>query len=179
MILHLPDILKTRLIQYAKNKPYAHIGDYMERYWIVPYADPQAGDGCGLVSKWRRPFARTLQEIAIAIRVHCIKRSDSDRAVHDHPWWFLTIILFGRYIEVRPMYDRSGMYLGMQHTEYGPGSVLFRRAGDLHRLVLPNNGGHVWTLFITGPKQQRWGFVKNEKLDRKTYYRAYFKEQGL
>lgn len=156
------------LINRAKRTPYFHLKNYMERYWLVPYnvfierqvPDPfspegeliSTTDGTGPVT-WRRPLARLLQKLGIAVRVHHILASDSGRDPHDHPWPFLTIILRGGYLEHR--YDKGGFWDSAKW--HGPGSVLFRRAGDYHRLEIPE-GQTAWTLFITGPKQQTWGF---------------------
>lgn len=71
----------------------------------------------------------------------------SDRLeLHDHPWDFLSVIMSGRYIERTPDGEQ----------EWGAGSVLARRAEDLHRLTLPD--GPVWTLVVTGATRRRWGF---------------------
>ncbi|MCB1886271.1 MAG: hypothetical protein KDH20_01580 [Rhodocyclaceae bacterium] len=83
------------------------------------------------------------------VYLHRFMRSDDDRALHDHPWWNVSILLRGRYLE---------------HT---PGSVVERRAGRLsgfaarraeaaHRIELID--GPVWTLFVTGPRVREWGF---------------------
>jgi len=102
------------------------------------------------------------------VYLHRFCRSDEDRAPHDHPWWFISIILRGRYIEMRP----EGNHVRRA------GSVAFRRATDRHRIVLfgntfeqagdPETGKGfiqwhvpykpVWTLFITGPVRRHWGF---------------------
>lgn len=37
-----------------------------------------------------------------AIRVHRWQGSDDARAFHDHPWWFLTLVLRGSYTDVSP-----------------------------------------------------------------------------
>jgi hypothetical protein len=44
----------------------------------------------------------------------------------------------------------------------GPGSLVLRRARDLHRIVLehPHSGGEVWSLFIHGKRCRRWGFIR-------------------
>ncbi len=60
-------------------------------------------------------------------RVHNILQSDDDRALHDHPFSFLTIILSGGYYE----YLNDGSM-----TWHGPGSVLWRPAATLHRIEL-------------------------------------------
>lgn len=168
--------MRDPLIARATKTPYFHLvndeGDpYMLRYWLVPYTykGSHSEDGCGPVGFFQRPLAWMFQKLGIAIRVHCIMRSDSDRAVHDHPWDFVTVLLDGAYYEHRPVYD-DGLYAGDSLTRYEAGSILFRRAADLHRLELPE-GQMVWTLFITGPRKQSWGFVEN--LAYKKYYRDY------
>lgn len=156
------------LIRRAMRTPYFHLDDYMERYWLVPYAyiDP--------VSFFKRPIAWILQRFGIAIRVHHILRSDDARAFHDHPWWYCTIILRGGYTEVRPRFS-SGIYEGDQRRRHDAGSILIRPAESWHRLELPR-GETAWTLFITGPRRNRWGFLIQPRF--KQYYRDYNKEHG-
>ena len=107
------------------------------------------------------------------IYLHHFLRSDDDRALHDHPWINLSILLHGSYVE---------------HTVAAGGSRrrVHRRAGDMklrmpssaHRVELlpgaseffgeghPEHGWSVlrlaeapcWTLFITGPNVRSWGF---------------------
>jgi hypothetical protein len=92
------------------------------------------------------------------IYIHKFMRSDDDRGLHDHPWWFISIILRGSYFEIRP--DN-----GLNYRKAG--SVAFRRATDRHRVVLEadfDSDGKltrpkpVWTLFITRPVVRIWGF---------------------
>jgi len=165
--------LIDRLIAYAKQTPYSHIGDYMERYWIVPYAYER---------KLRfvdRPFGWLLQKLGIAVRIHHILRSDDDRALHDHPWWYVSLILRGWYMEVTPVYDESGLYSHRDLKAYHPGALLFRRATAKHRLIIPTldatdgtrRDQSCWTLFITGPYKQRWGFYPY--LRTKIYWKEY------
>lgn len=78
-------------------------------------------------------------------RYHHILESDS-QDLHDHPWDFVSVILSGSYVESTTTSE----------VEFGPGSVLTRRAEDLHRLTLPN--GPVWTFILVGPARRRWGF---------------------
>jgi hypothetical protein len=73
-----------------------------------------------------------------------------------------TVILRGGYTEITPVYDHSGIYTGARRKSYGPGSVLMRRAAHQHRLELPA-GETAWTLVITGPKVQEWGFIQPDK----------------
>lgn len=173
MKLQIPNRIKTWLIQTAMQNPYSNINEYMERYWLVPFANPEAGAGCGPLVWYRRPFGRLLQKFEIAARIHKIKLSDDARWYHDHPWLFITWLLFNDYVEVTPMYDESGIYQGDKRTTHKAGTILFRRAKTWHRLELIDDQP-VWTLFITFRKQQRWGFLKNP--DNKIYYRDYEKQ---
>jgi len=88
-------------------------------------------------------------------RLHHILRSDDDRALHDHPFDFTSVILVGAYVEHVPRDPRDPA--GPTVTRlYGPGDVLRRRAEDPHRLELPF--GPAWTAVRTGPKRRDWGF---------------------
>jgi len=151
-------MIRRWLIRRALRTPYLHLAGYMDRWWLVPYrativhADGET-HGTGPVGR-RRPLAWLLQRLGIAVRVHHILRSDSGRVPHDHPWPYLTVILRGGYTEVR--YDGRGFPTGRKW--HGPGSVLFRRANSWHRLDLPE-GRTAWTLFLTGRKEQTWGFM--------------------
>ena len=79
---------------------------------------------------------------------HRILRSDDDRALHDHPWWSLSIVLDGQMLEVLPDDVRR---------QLREGDIVLRRADSAHRLELRD---HAWchTLFITGPRIREWGF---------------------
>lgn len=110
--------VKPHLIIGPKNNP------YMYRWWIFR------------VGKLPR------------IYLHKFLRGDDDRALHDHPWWFVSIILKGSYVEIQ-----SGRKVLRRR-----GSIAFRHATQRHRVVLFPNGQPVWTLFITGPVVRKWGF---------------------
>lgn len=87
----------------------------------------------------------------LRVYLHRIMRDDDDRALHDHPWWNVSIVLRGGYREI----TKAGAKMRR------PGSIVFRRATAAHRLELPvRNGGirYCWSLFITGPRIREWGF---------------------
>ncbi len=89
------------------------------------------------------------------IFVHKLCRSDHDRALHDHPWSFLTVILRRGYFEV--FYDHSQPdWLRERFTQHKPGAVLYRPACHRHRVVI--KGKPAWTLVFVGPKCRKWGF---------------------
>lgn len=101
---------------------------------------------------------------------HIIRRSDSDTALHDHPWWNFSIVLAGEYTE--HCISEGGVH---RKTRYRPGDVRFRRSGRFtHRLELDRWGEDamiglrgrempVHTIFITGPTLRRWGFHHPER----------------
>lgn len=116
---------------------------YIRRWWLIPR------------NRWFNVY------------LHQILRDDDDRALHDHPWWNISIILRGAYVEVVP--DTRAIktpftrIANLPHVRKrrGPGSIVFRRATHAHRLELPIEGGgirFVWSLFITGPRVRDWGF---------------------
>jgi hypothetical protein len=96
------------------------------------------------------------------VRLHCIERSDADKELHDHPFWFASLILSGGYWEHTPDGYRKW---------YAPGSIVFRSADALHRLELalfrrvePDGSvvlieRRAWTLVLRGRHMRRWGFL--------------------
>lgn len=90
------------------------------------------------------------------IYLHNFRRSDDDRALHDHPWWNLSIILRGGYWEHLPVDSAN---LKTRRWWRRPFKPYFRTAMAAHRieLDLPITGP-VWSLFFTGPKIRTWGF---------------------
>lgn len=90
------------------------------------------------------------------IYLHKFCRDDDDSALHDHPWWFVSIMLWGAYWETRWIGD------DYQTKRRSALSVAFRRSTDRHRVILEKdkNGNPIpcWTIVITGRKRRVWGF---------------------
>lgn len=106
-------------------------GVYLYRWWLIP----------------RNRF--------LNVYLHLFMRSDEDRALHDHPWPWCSILLDGEYTEVsRPL---PGSPLLQRWETFRAGSIRFHRATFAHRLVLRPDR-KCWTLFITGPRIRNWGF---------------------
>jgi hypothetical protein len=101
---------------------------------------------------------------AFGIYIHKFLRSDYDRALHDHPWPFVSIILKGGYYEV---HDQTTDGL-QEMTWYGSGSVLVRSAEWRHRVKLEEDPRIIrmrglkrktaWTLIFVGRRSRKWGF---------------------
>lgn len=103
---------------------------YMERHWLF--------------KSW-----------GLGIYVHVFKRSDDDRALHDHPWPYVTRVLRGMYFE----HTKRGVRLldaGKTAWSLDP-----RRAHrvELWKDRLTESERRCYTLFIRGPKVRNWGFL--------------------
>lgn len=128
---------------------------YLRRWWIIP----------------RNPWFN--------IYLHHIQGDDDDRALHDHPWPNVSVVLKGGYWEVLPFTPLTPLPEGWTPPKLrawrGPGSIVFRRPTAAHRLelgqaaeVIRNDNGTLktlravkipcWSLFITGPRVREWGF---------------------
>lgn len=106
----------------------------------IRWAEQLGLPDCPYVIRWR------LETPWGSVRVHHWLGPDDDRAHHDHPWWFVTVVLRGGYTDHTPT--------GPEHLRAG--MVRYRPA--LHRhTVVPDPGG-AWTLLVTGPKVRPWGF---------------------
>jgi len=130
-----------------KRPPDVIIGEdkedpYLRRWWIIP----------------RNRFFN--------IYLHHFCKSDEDRALHDHPWWSIGILLKGFYIEHRPVDQERWIKEGDRRTEtkvFEPFIPKFRSSNYIHRIqlfrdVTTHKEVPVWTIFITGPKVRDWGF---------------------
>jgi hypothetical protein len=103
---------------------------YLRRWWLIPH------------NRWFNVY------------LHHFLRSDDDRALHDHPWRNLSILLIGSYRE----HTTSGVV--KRRKPWRPWAfwrLTWRSATAAHRVELIN-GRPVWTLFLTGPKVRTWGF---------------------
>lgn len=90
----------------------------------------------------------------MSLKLHQILRPDDDRCEHDHPWWFLRIILCGGYFE---HCNGSGPIHRKPWRPWAPWRIYFCGAKFRHRITaLPR--GSSWTLVLCGPKSNAWGF---------------------
>lgn len=123
--------IASRLLRIADRQPDFTIGSdaspYLRRWWVIP----------------RNPIFN--------VYLHQFLRSDDDRALHDHPWWNVSVLLKGQYRE------HTIMAGGIERRKMRcAGNVKFRLAKCAHRIELTD--GPCWTLFITGPRFRSWGF---------------------
>lgn len=137
------------MLSWFKRPPDLVIGDaqepYMLRWYIIP----------------RNRFFN--------IYLHKFLQSDDARALHDHPWASLGVILKGSYIEHLPAdYDKWVAHndrttVRKIRNRFRP---VYRGTRCIHRVELFTNTDDrgrihavpVWTLFMTGPMRRAWGF---------------------
>lgn len=90
----------------------------------------------------------------LSIYLHKFLRDDEDRALHDHPWWFLSWMVKGGYEEV--------VYEGFLPVRRRWLSLALRRPTHRHRVrLLRDAAGKMlpcWTFVVTGPRVREWGF---------------------
>jgi hypothetical protein len=91
-----------------------------------------------------------------SIKIHHILKADGGRDLHDHPWWFLSFVLRGRYVEKVPAPEKNARDM-VEHREIRRFRFNFKRAEGLHSIVDVSPGG-AWTLVLTGPRIREWGF---------------------
>lgn len=85
------------------------------------------------------------------VYLHLFRRSDDDRALHDHPWVNASLLLRGSYVE--HTIAAGGINRRVVRTI---GDVALRRSTHAHRIEL--HAGECMTLFVTGPWLRIWGF---------------------
>lgn len=129
-----------------------------------------------------------------SIRLHHWFSSDDKRAPHDHPWWFITLVLKGSYTDqeyvgdiiVDPKRDETGRLLGSaapiprwRDDVLHRGSIRFRSA--YHRHIVDVKPPGCWTLMLTGRDWREWGFWTRRKDNDVMRFRKrtkYFAEHG-
>lgn len=138
--------LKDRLIaRFSARQPDFVIGGqehpYLLRWYVIP----------------RNPVFN--------VYLHQFRRSDDDRALHDHPWLFnASWLLRGQYIE--HTIEEGGIAVRAHRRR---GDFKFRWGKAPHRVELLSLGVGpplpiaCWTLFITGPRVRQWGFYCMER----------------
>lgn len=89
---------------------------------------------------------------AFGVFLHKFLRSDYDRALHDHPWPFVSIVLWPGYAEEHDQTtDRAKV------TQFHkPFSILLRPAPWRHRVIIGDRPS--WSLVLVGRRCQKWGF---------------------
>jgi hypothetical protein len=138
---------------------------------------------CPYIERWVLNLGR-----AGSLRLHHWFRSDDERAKHDHPADFVTLVLKGAYTDIQltdPGRNEGSDAQGSSIA--GPGSFERMTVGKLrfrpaeHRHTVSVDQGGCWTLLYFFPDRRDWGFWVPRRLDGKlkfTKSNKYFLEHG-
>lgn len=134
------------------------------------------------------------------VYLHKFHRDDSDE-LHDHPWHFISIVLWNGYIEetfrkppklrawsmlTKCVADKARYYDGDENYVWPlsvyetkkkriyPGQIIFRKATHAHRVDLIN-GKPAYTLLINFGYVRQWGFFTKNYWQ---HFKSYFQDNG-
>jgi hypothetical protein len=122
-----------------------------------------------------------------SIRLHHWLTDDDGRALHDHPWGFLTLVLSGSYVDIHePSWiQRHGylhserLYRGLLRREVmSRGALRWRPAYHTHTVHTTG----AWTILWAQPKKRNFGFrVWDARINGVKWLKAnkYFGRHGL
>jgi hypothetical protein len=158
----------TRIVDFVVG---GEDNPYLLRWYLTPWRrwQHQAEANPTRLNRLKARIAPLLPNAYL----HCFLRDDDDRALHDHPWAWCSILLQGSYIE-------HTIAAGGIHRRQLRGAPSIKVSGPrrAHRVELvplwwmtedmdeafdvaadrPHEKASCWTLFITGPRVRVWGF---------------------
>lgn len=128
----LLDLIRVEAMRIAASRPPdlvigGEANPYLRRWYAIPR------------NRW------------LNVYVHQFLRDDDDRALHDHPWVNISLLLQGSYVE--HTIRKGGVNV---RTRRVAGDMKLRLPSAAHRVEL--DAGPCWTLFVTGPRVREWGF---------------------
>lgn len=106
------------------------------------------------------------------IFIHNILRSDEEAHPHDHPWSFLSFVLWGGYTEAWLPFNGDRAFrdgLALHKSVRKPGGIVYHNAKDFHKLTLLKESA--WTVMFTiGKRRPSWGYQTEQGwIDHKDY----------
>lgn len=101
-------------------------------------------------------------KLGIGVYLHKFHRPDIDEHLHNHPWKrAFSLVLSGSYDEARLIRGDARscrvMYDGTPVEHRRVRFFNYLTKDDYHQVRQLH--GDVWTLFVTGPRIQDWGFL--------------------
>jgi hypothetical protein len=113
------------------------------------------------------------------VLIHRMQAPDPGVDLHDHPWWFVSIVLWGGYTEQRADTRSAPVYAGLAEQfpsctrgvvqERRPGSIRLMRLTECHTIT-DLRRRTCWTFVIGGRRRRRWGFyLPTGYVDEKVY----------
>lgn len=107
-------------------------------------------------------FLKDRKNFPFNIFLHKFLKGDPDDDVHDHPWPYATLILWGGYYEYIPFFNEMGEMTCEVQKWRGPGHFRSCSANSYHRIEL-KPGVSCYTLFMPGKQKRDWGFLVNDE----------------
>lgn len=98
---------------------------------------------------------RIIQTPWFGVYLHHIFLPDADRAPHDHPWPFASLVLRGGYSE--RIHPRPRQDLAQHHDRFHRSFSLHRTSCMVAHRILDLKPNTV-TLVLVGPRRRDWGF---------------------
>ena len=146
-MIFLDKIGRKRIIKDRSGKE-----PYLERYYL---------------------FLKDRIDFPFNIFIHKFIKGDDETDLHDHPWGYFTLILYGGYWEyeyankLQPV--DNNLYKDEKIIKYWrkPGYWSTRNANYSHRIEIDKNKGCI-TLFIPYKKYKDWGFYKIVNINNST-----------
>lgn len=124
-----------------------HDDPYLARWFITPWSGLYRD-----IPESSKTLRQKLVSRLPGVYLHEFYHSDDDRALHDHPWVNVSLVLQGQYHEHT---IRAGGINVRQLRRAG--SMVFRRASAAHRVELINDQP-CRSLFFFGFRRRHWGF---------------------
>jgi hypothetical protein len=98
-----------------------------------------------------------------SIYIHGIYKADEDAHLHDHPWDYYSMSIYGRFIE------KNKGAIKCNYLYVSTFKLISRKAEQFHTIhkLLTKS---VYTFFIAKNRRRDWGYdVNGEWIDHKTY----------
>jgi len=90
----------------------------------------------------------------LSMYFHKFCGNDWTKEPHDHPKWFVSVGLKGRYIE--EVYNKEGLLL--DEIEHKAPWIRYFQPEHIHRVKMFDDGKPCYTLVFVGRKIREWGF---------------------
>lgn len=90
------------------------------------------------------------------IFLHKMSAPDPGEHLHDHPWWFASLIVKGGYTENRAAARVAGDWHTWRSELRRCWSIRVMRLDESHRITAID--GETWTVVLHGQRRRSWGF---------------------
>jgi len=119
-------------------------------------------EGQPYIKRWR-----ILETPWFNLWLHHILMDDDDRDMHNHPWWFYSFIISGGYVEEVTEPDHTHKLENCLYRflvcrlPFCSSTIAYRHQNQYHRVSL-RHAKPCWSLILTGPKTNEWGFLTED-----------------